>query len=145
MIEINHHVAVVPEEIHAYNWQGKRLLIAEDEDSNFIYLKESLLGTDIEIVAARNGQEAIDLVQGGNNFDLILMDMKMPLVTGFEATRIIKGIRPGIPVIAQTAYAMEDERRKCLEAGCDDYITKPIKQSSLLYLMDKYLKKKKGL
>ncbi|MFP4060383.1 MAG: ATP-binding protein [Bacteroidales bacterium] len=123
-----------------YSWPGKRILIAEDEDSNYIYLKESLLDTKLEIVPAKNGQEAIDLINSGLHFDLVLMDMKMPVVTGFEATRVIKQTHPDIPIIAQTAYSMDDERKKCLEAGCDDYITKPISQAGLLGLMKKYFK-----
>ena len=74
-----------------------------------------------------------------NNYDLILMDMRLPGINGFDATRLIKQIRSDIPIVAQTAYAMENERRDCLEAGCDHYLTKPFDQKLLFNVINSFL------
>ena len=92
-------------------------------------------GTTIHI---QDGKEAIDYCSG-NDVDLILMDIQLPGISGFEATQKIKKIKPYIPIIAQTAFALKGEKEKSLEAGCDDYITKPIDKNNLVELINKYL------
>lgn len=109
-----------------YNWEGKTLLIAEDIETNFKYLATILADTRAKIVWARNGQEAIDAFRNGTGVDLILMDIQMPVIDGYEATIRIRELNPEIPIIAQTAYALPHDNLKCFEVGCNDYISKPI-------------------
>ncbi len=120
------------------NWTSKIILVAEDVESNFLYLEEVIGKTGAKVLWAKNGQEAID-VFNNNNVDLILMDIQMPKMNGFEATKIIKKLNPMIPVISQTAYAMSEDRVKSLDAGCDDYISKPISSQKLLDLLSTYI------
>ena len=121
------------------DFQGKKILIVDDEEFNWLLIKDALEDTRATVIWARVGQEAVDLVAAGEHYDLILMDMKMPVLDGFETTVLIKKINPEIPVIAQTAYAMPDERNKCMEVGCDDYLSKPISMEELLKTIKKYL------
>jgi len=122
-----------------FDWSNKVILIAEDEDSNFRYLEMVLSRTGVKIVWAKDGLQAIELAKSSSP-DLILMDIKMPIMDGFEATREIKKLLPSVPVIAQTAYAMENDERISIEAGCDYYLTKPIRKQKLLEVVNKYLK-----
>jgi two-component system cell cycle response regulator DivK len=121
-----------------HNWGGKTLLVAEDENSNFRYIEVLLKRTKIKILRATNGREAIDIFKS-NPIDLILMDIKMPVMDGLEATLEIKRICKEIPIIAQTAYAMQNDEKICKDAGCDDYISKPILQDRLFLTLSKYL------
>ncbi|MBA7572574.1 Sensor histidine kinase RcsC [subsurface metagenome] len=121
------------------DWSNKRILIAEDDQINFQYLKEVISKSGAEILWARSGIEAINIAEVEEKLDLILMDIKMPEIDGIQATRYIKKIRPQVPVIAQTAYAMENDRIKCLNAGCSAYIPKPIDQKKLFLLIEKFL------
>jgi len=121
-----------------YNWSGKTILIAEDEESNFRYLEIILMQTNINIIYAKNGVEAFNKFQK-NNVDLILMDIKMPEMDGLEATTKIRKLDQDIPIIAQTAFAMENDEKMSLQAGCDDYISKPIRKLKLIKLINKYL------
>ncbi len=121
------------------DWQDKVLLVVEDEDHNFTYIYEILKKTKIKILRAETGMEAMRLFRE-NKVNMILMDIKLPEMDGYEATREIKTIDPGIPVVAQTAYAMMHEREKCRQAGCDDYISKPFEPSRLLEIILKYIR-----
>ena len=125
---------------HVYNWRNKVILIAEDEKANFIYLKTVLSKTNARIYWAVDGSAAVELCKR-KNIDLVLMDIKMQGMNGCEATQKIKSIYPDMPVIAQTAYAMSDDIDRLMKAGCNDYITKPIKGSELLPLINKNLQK----
>lgn len=122
-------------------WEGKHVLIAEDEDINFIFIEELLRKYKLRITRAKNGLEAFNIVQTNVKIDLVLMDIKMPVMDGYKSTGLIKGLNNAIPVVAQTAYALDGEREKILEAGCDDYLAKPIKQNSLFKVINKYLAK----
>ncbi|MPQ46614.1 response regulator [Marinifilum sp. N1E240] len=122
----------------SFNWSDRTILIAEDVESNFLFLEEVIGRTGANILWATNGQNALDIFNQ-NNIDLILMDIQMPLMNGFDATRAIKKLNPKIPVISQTAYAMAEDRAKSIAAGCDDYISKPISSQKLLSLIDNYL------
>jgi len=119
--------------------RGITILVAEDDRSCSILLKAILKGADMTIIHAQNGREAVELVARYGEIRLVLMDIKMPVMDGFEAARRIKQIRPGIPVIAQTAFALESDRQKAGEAGCDAYITKPIRKAELLELIQELL------
>jgi len=123
-----------------YNWKDKVILIAEDEKANFIYLKTILSKSNARIYWAADGAAAVELCKK-KNIDLVLMDIKMRGMNGYEATQRIKSIYPDMPVIAQTAYAMSDDIERLMKAGCNDYITKPIKSSQLLPLINKNFQK----
>ncbi|MFC2104758.1 response regulator [Bacteroidota bacterium] len=121
-----------------YDWSGKTILIAEDEESNYRFLEMALSKTNVNLLRANDGIEAMEKYQK-NNINLILMDIKMPNMDGLEATRRIRKLDEEIPIIAQTAFAMENDERISIEAGCNDYIAKPIKKPKLLELINKYL------
>lgn len=121
-----------------YNWQSKRILVAEDDDLNFKILETILKRNQAEIIRAVNGKMAVEFSRE-KEFDLVLMDIQMPEMNGYDATREIKKMNYRLPVIAQTAFAMREERDKCIEAGCDDYIVKPINISELQGKVSKYL------
>jgi two-component system cell cycle response regulator DivK len=116
------------------------ILIAEDVESNYLYLKAVLSKINANIYWAKNGIEAVDICDGNNAIDLVFMDLQMPEMNGYEATQILKRKFPSLPIIAQTAFAMSDDREKALDAGCDDYLAKPIKSKDLLSVVDKFLK-----
>ncbi|MBN1180985.1 MAG: PAS domain S-box protein [Bacteroidales bacterium] len=125
------------------NWENKVILIAEDEDTNFTFLKEVLNRTNAYLLRAKTGTEAIELFKR-NSIDIILMDIKLPEKNGLLATKEIRRKSNTVPIIAQTAYAMEEDREKCIQAGCNDYITKPIKQGILISALSKYMDNKVG-
>ncbi len=108
------------------SWKSNRLLIVEDDPANARLLKEALEHTGIQMEWVTNGKEAVDYCQNGLRPDIVLMDIQMPVMDGHSATRILKEKYPHMPILAQTAYAMAGEREKCIEAGCDDYIAKPV-------------------
>ncbi|HZL12086.1 MAG TPA: response regulator [Prolixibacteraceae bacterium] len=116
------------------------ILIAEDVESNFLYLKAVLSKLNATIFWAKNGIEAIEICDGGHAIDLVLMDLQMPEMNGYEATQILKKKYPQLPIVAQTAFAMSDDREKALDSGCDDYLAKPIKSKDLLNVVMKFIK-----
>ena len=124
-----------------FNWNDKTILIVEDEFSNFYFLSEILSLTGAKIIHALNGKESVNICSQHKNIDLILMDIKMPEMNGYEATFLIKKMKPDLPIIAQTAYAFSDDFQKSLEAGCDDYISKPIVKELLIEKLAVYLNK----
>ena len=123
-----------------YDWSDKTILIAEDTEMNYLFLVEALKITDVNILRAQNGTEAIAVFKENTEIDLILMDINMPGMDGFETTKEIKKIRKDIPVIAQTALNIEDAKDKANEVGCDDFILKPIRLKLFLSTLNKYLK-----
>jgi PAS domain S-box-containing protein len=108
------------------------LLIAEDEDSNYMLLVELLADMEIKILRASNGIETVEICKSNPNIDLVLMDIKMPEMDGIEATRQIKKMRPYLPVIAQSAYSFPEEKKQAYMAGCNLFVSKPIKKVELL-------------
>lgn len=124
------------------DWTGKTILIVEDTPSNYYLIENYLKGTGIKIYWAKSGREALDLFKSESNFDVVLMDIQLPGINGYEATKLIKAHNKRVPVIAQTAYALAGEREHSISEGCDDYIAKPIKKESLLELIQKHLKNK---
>jgi len=115
------------------------ILVAEDEHTNFFYINEILSSSNIAIIHAKNGQEAIDLCRKHKEIDLILMDIRMPIMDGLTAVKKIRTFMPEIPIIAQTAYAMPDDREKALAEGCNDFISKPYKKENLLQIIQKHI------
>lgn len=115
------------------------LIVAEDDENNFNLIFIFLSDQTVTILRAHDGQEAVDICKSRKDIDLILMDINMPVMDGYSATRLIRELRPGIPVIAQTAYA--DDRTEALKSGCVDFIAKPFNKDDLLRVMNKYLVK----
>jgi len=122
-----------------YNWENKTILIAEDEEANFLYLKTALCRTGVKIIRAKTGKEAVEMVKENECIDLVLMDIKMPEMNGIDATKEIKALNNNIKVIAQTAYAMEEDKISYFNAGCIDYLEKPIKRDLLLTVISKHI------
>ena len=115
----------------------RTILIAEDEDSNFDLLK-AILGRKYRLIRARDGMEAVTSYDEAKP-DLILMDIKMPNLDGLEATKIIRELSPTVPIIAQSAYAYQQDQIAATDAGCSDFITKPISQAKLKDMINKWL------
>ena len=124
---------------NAYNWTGKKLLLVEDEETNLEFLNIILEPTMAELVCAVNGQEVRNLYGNLNTFDLVLLDIRLPDANGWDLAREIKKIRPHLPVIVQTAYAMTSDRKISKEMNCDDYISKPINIELLLQMISNHI------
>jgi len=121
-----------------YNWATKTILVAEDEELNYKILNSYLSKTKARILRAENGEKAIEICQQ-EKINVILMDIQMPVMDGYETAQRIKALNINVPIIAQTSYAMANEKEKCIDAGCDDYITKPLNLDQLLSLIDKFI------
>jgi PAS domain S-box-containing protein len=118
--------------------KDKTILIVEDDVFNLEYLKEILSGTGLCILQTGTGKEAVE-ISLSQPVDLVLMDVRLPDMDGYKATYQIKQHKPQLKIIAQTAYASQDERQKALARGCDDYISKPTQKGSLLSMISKHL------
>lgn len=120
------------------NGDKHAVLVAEDDEANFFYINLLLKGDAVEILHARNGVEAVEFLQSHPEIDMVLMDLKMPEMDGFEATMHIKAMRSDLPVIAISAHTSGEDQHKARQAGCDEFITKPIKKELLLKNLEKY-------
>jgi PAS domain S-box-containing protein len=125
----------------AYDWSGKTFLVAEDDFFSYKFLEGFLKQTNAEILHADDGRKAVEMVNKYERIDVILMDVQMPEMNGLDATRNIKKYNSSIPIIAQTANAIAEEKQKCFEAGFDDFVTKPINISELFMKIDHWLTK----
>ncbi len=114
-------------------------MVAEDEELNFKLLNHFLTPLNITVIHAKNGLEAVEICKSGKKVDLIFMDLKMPVMNGFDATRQIKEFLPALPIIAQTAYSTEADKEKTFACGCSDFISKPFTQDEILTLIKKQL------
>ncbi|MFB6318707.1 response regulator [Saccharicrinis sp. FJH54] len=121
-------------------YAGKLMYVAEDDEYSFILIKEFLSGTGFQIEHAVNGEILVNLVKKKVP-DVILLDINMPQKNGLNALKEIRAMGIKVPVIAETAYAMPDERQLILDSGCDEYISKPIYKSQMMNLIDKVLQK----
>ena len=129
-------VSVLPE----YNFSGKKILIAEDAHINYILLAKILSKTGATVIWAQNGDECVSLFKQNPDTGVILMDMQMPVKDGYTAAREILKIDPKVPIVAQTAYSMDDERDRILNTGCVGYIAKPIDRIELLKKIDSVIR-----
>ncbi len=129
------------EETNFSNTVRYKILIAEDEELNYLLIETMLKKRpeDIVILHAINGAKAIEYCEKEKDISLIFMDLKMPLMDGFEATKEIKKRYPGIPVIALTAYTTPEKLESALAAGCDDFVSKPVNKDTIDKIIDKYL------
>jgi signal transduction histidine kinase/CheY-like chemotaxis protein len=121
-----------------YKWTNKVILIVEDEEVNGLFLEAIFQETGAQTLYAKNGLQALELCKSINKIDLILMDIRMPVMNGLKATQEIRKINQNIPIIAQTALALEEDRQNCLHAGCNDSVIKPIEVEELLRMVNKY-------
>ena len=125
--------------------QGKPLvLLAEDDESNYLYMEEVLQQAECDYLLAKNGEEAVALCKKHPEITLILMDIKMPVMDGLEATRRIREFRSEVPIIATTAYAQTGDEQRFLSAGCDGYLPKPIGLEKLMPLLNGHMESKKA-
>ena len=137
------HIVVKPvNNVEVIQSEEQVVLIAEDDNINFLLFQKMMQKTNFKIIRAINGQEAVDICINNPNIDMVLMDIKMPLMNGFEALEQILPMRPMLPIIAQTAYSSSDDKIRIEEAGFTDYITKPLNRERLFELIDQYLNKK---
>jgi CheY-like chemotaxis protein len=120
---------------YGFDFSGRKVLVVEDNQISFKLMLAVLSQVNVEVVHALNGRDAIDLCNFENPFDLVLMDMQMPEVNGLEATRKIKQMHPDMPVIATTANTFFEDEVACKEAGCDAFLTKPLKFRQLFEQM----------
>lgn len=130
---------VEPNSPESVNWSDRTLLIVEDEINNHTYLEELLNITKAKIIHAWDGREAVEKVRTHPEISLVLMDVKLPVMNGYEATKVIKQLKPNLPVIAQTAYALSHDKRQAIEAGCNDYLSKPINKIQFIKVLNRYL------
>jgi signal transduction histidine kinase len=118
------------------------ILIAEDDNINFLLFQKIMKAKNYKIIRAQNGQEAVAICLSNPNIDLVLMDIKMPVMDGFEALEKIQPIRPDLPIIAQTAFSTNEDKEKILKVGFKDCITKPINREKLFEMIDPIFQKK---
>jgi CheY-like chemotaxis protein len=126
-----------------YNFTGAGILIVEDDPVSFAFLKELFHQTGADLYHAGDGVEAVNQFRKIKNIDLVIMDIQLPEMDGFEATRIIRSMNSNIPVIAQTAFAMSDDKEKMKQAGFDDYVSKPIDINQLLGIVHRWITRSK--
>lgn len=122
-----------------YDFINKTILVVEDEESSRLLFEKTLKKTQAKVIYVNNGLAAINLIQTMPDIDLVLMDIRLPVMDGITATAKIKELNPHLPVIIQTAFAMNTFREEAIISGCDEFITKPIETDRLLSLLDKYL------
>jgi PAS domain S-box-containing protein len=126
--------------VTSINWSSRKCLLVDDNKDVLIYLNRILLDTGVEIITARSGFEAIEIIKSTPDIDVVLLDMQMPEMNGIEATKEIRKIRKNLPIIAQTAFIFEDDKDIILEAGCDACLIKPIRKEHLLTVMSSFVK-----
>jgi len=126
--------------LNEYDWSEHTIMVAEDIDENYMLLEAAFRRTGVKMIHARDGLAAVNEAKNNDAIDLILMDIQLPVMTGYEAIHNILLVKPEIPIISYTAYALPNEREKSLSAGCVDYVTKPMKAEILIPLVNKYLK-----
>jgi CheY-like chemotaxis protein len=121
------------------DWRGKEVLIVEDNPFIAEFLVEVLANTGVKTTIVTNGEDAVRLIKTNDDFDVVLMDIRLPGMSGVEATREIRKFDQEIPIIAQTAHAMIHDRVKYIRAGCTDYFIKPVSIENLFAILCNYL------
>lgn len=118
----------------------RKILVVEDNDTSHFYYDTALKKSNATTFWAKNGKEAVEIFKANPDIELVLMDLNMPEMDGFEATRKIKKMNPEVPIIVQSAFILSGEEKKSYEAGCDDFLAKPIRLNLLLESISKHLK-----
>lgn len=133
----HHSVQLVTQSSHRFD--NLNFLVVEDDEINFLYM--SMILSDLGIVPLRalNGKEAVDMCEKNMAIDFIFMDVKMPIMNGYEATKLIRQFNPTIPIIAQTVHGFSSEKEDLLRAGCNDYIIKPFDRGQVLAVINRYI------
>jgi CheY-like chemotaxis protein len=129
-----------PEEGEAYMWPGQQIMIVEDDPVSLEFMQEIFSETEAKLITAQTGEEALRRYRDNPDITIILMDIRLPDMSGLEVVKQIRKQNSHIPIIAQTAYTMDNDARKCKEAGCNDYLTKPIDIQAMLSVINKHLK-----
>jgi len=122
-----------------YKWFGKQILVVEDDESSAYLLGVILRETGVDISFSKDGNEAIEFMKTHPTTDLILMDIQLPEMDGFTASRNIKSFAQDVVIIAQTAYSITIDDRQVNEAGCDGFLTKPVDPAELLEMLSGFL------
>ncbi len=139
-LPVSQNVQIIDNSIDVNFDKEVLILVAEDSELNCLVIKEFLKSHNIKTLNARNGHDAIEYIQSHPAISLVLMDLKMPLMDGLQATREIKKIKKSMPVVAVTAFAASDDRMAALDAGCDEFLSKPFNLESLLFVISKFCK-----
>lgn len=121
-----------------YNWEDKVIMIVEDAEMNYILLERILRKTKVTVIWQKNGKLAVDYVKENNKLDIVLMDLRMPIMDGSTATKLIKEMKPDLPVIIQTASVMGSDFEDIKHSGCDDQLFKPINVPELFAKINNY-------
>jgi len=135
--------SVINKNFDEYNWNSHSILVVEDDPTSQEYLREILKPTKAHIDFTETGEGGLEYYQSRENYSLILMDLRLPDINGIEVTKKIRQTDKKTPIIAQTAYAMGEDKNKCLKAGCNEFITKPFNAQSLIGIMNNWLRKVK--
>ncbi len=130
---------MVVRSIKKYNWKGKKVLILEDDPAASFLLSEILAHTRIKVQTVENGSDAVKVCRNDPEIDIVLLDMQVPGISGYEAAREIRKIRKELPIIAQSAFVMTEDKERALEAGCNVHISKPLNTFQLLGTMHRLL------
>ncbi len=138
--QVNPEPEIVPKEEKKETFEKLKILIAEDDAIAYQYLKAVLIEIPCDILYAANGEEAVELCKNNHELDLILMDIRMPVMDGYQATRKIREFNSQVHIIAQTAFALAGDREKTLEAGCNDYLSKPVNKNELIEKIKEFVK-----
>jgi two-component system cell cycle response regulator DivK len=126
-----------------FRWREKTIMIVEDVRTNHMLIDRILRRTSVKLLWAMDGEKAVQMARENENIDLILMDIRLPKMNGYDATSEIRKFRQEVPIIAQTAYVLPEEKGKVLSVGCNDLLTKPIRKNQLLAAVSKYIDKEK--
>jgi len=121
------------------NWKGRLILVVEDDRMNYNYLDILLKPTQANVLHAENGVKAVELCKQFPEINVVLMDIRLPLLNGLDAAREILCFRSDLPIIAQTAFAAEYDQNEVFAAGCCEFIAKPVRANEMLELIKKYL------
>ena len=130
---------MIIESIKKYQWKGKKALIVEDDPSAAFLLSEILQYTSMQVETVNSGIDAVEKCKTDPDIDVVLLDLQIPGISGFEAATQIKQIREDLPIIAQSAYALLEEKERAIEAGCDAHLSKPINAFDLLAAINHFL------
>jgi len=125
--------------IQEYNWKGKKVLIVEDDRAGALLLSEILHKTNILIQVVESGSEAIEICSNDLEISILILDMQTPGISGYEAAKHIRKTRKDLPIIAQSAFVLQEEQKHAIEAGCNTFISKPINTFELLRIMQELL------
>ncbi len=126
-----------------FRWREKTIMVVEDVRTNHMLIDRILRRTSAKLLWAMDGEKAVQMAKENENIDLILMDIRLPKMNGYDATREIRKFRQDVPIIAQTAYVLPEEKGKVLSVGCNDLLTKPIRKNELLATVSRYIDKEK--